>query len=195
MNFSSTLHDSKSVCLFTSSMPILWRKYRVGRSRLLTLLTSNLGRRFITRLISEPGTWTSRWRKVKTGMRSETWVVRISGHMPTIRRNSIAVKSKEVMYSTVDLMSAREVVITVGWFSISKKESIPMDSRYRSFFWKPVSLGGIVCFGHLHFITCSTAEAQEFSRCWYYSLMNNLICKLIVHSLTEKMKLMCMYRR
>lgn len=92
-------------------------------------------------------------------MRSETGVVRISGHMPTIRRNSIAVKSMEVMYSTVDLMSPREVVISVGWFSISEKESIPIDSRYRSFFWKPVSqLGGSVCFGHLHFITVALTK-------------------------------------
>lgn len=67
---------------------------------------------------------------------------------------------------------------------MSEKESIPIDSRYRTFSSKPVSLGGMtfslktggmtfslktvslggrVCFGHRHFITCNTAEAQEIS--------------------------------
>ncbi len=71
---------------------MLWRKYSVGRRRSSTLQASNLGRRLITRLRSEPLTRASRRRKVNIGTISETREVRISGHMPTIRRNSMDVR-------------------------------------------------------------------------------------------------------
>lgn len=86
----------------------------MGRSFFSTLQTSNLGRRFITRLMSDPSVPASRSRKVKTGTISETLELRISGHIPQIRENSLAVKPKDDMKSTVDLMSAREAEMIGG---------------------------------------------------------------------------------
>nr|AFK48135.1 unknown [Medicago truncatula] len=45
---------------------------------------------------------------------SETLVVRISGHMPTKRRNSIVEKSIPVMYFTVDFISSSDAVTSFG---------------------------------------------------------------------------------
>lgn len=102
------------MCLFTSAIPMVLRKYRVGRRRALTLHASNLGRRFMTLFRSVLLTLTSRRRKVKTGRMSEEWEVRISGHMDTSRRNSAEVKLMEVIKSTLDLMSEREADMTEG---------------------------------------------------------------------------------
>lgn len=83
----------------------------MGRRRDLTLQTSNLGRRLMTLLKSEPLTLASRRRNVKIGRISEALVVKIWGQMEMIRRNSEFVRLIEVSKSTVDLMSGREVVM------------------------------------------------------------------------------------
>lgn len=86
----------------------------MGRSRCLTLETSNLGRRLMTRLISEPLTRASRRRKVKTGTMVDALEARISGHIETIRRNSRELKFMDVNKSTMDFMSAREAERMTG---------------------------------------------------------------------------------
>lgn len=73
---------------------------------------------------------------MKIGTISEALDVRISGHIPTIRRNSTAVKFIEVMKSTADLMSAKEAVATGGWSFMMERKSMPMESRKSSFSWK-----------------------------------------------------------
>lgn len=109
---------------------MLWRKYSVGRSRSWTLQTSNLGRRLMTRLRSEPLTRASRRRKVKMGTMSVTREVRISGHMLMMRRNSTEVRgSVEVIKSTVDLRSGREADMIGGWWLIKDRKSRPIESR------------------------------------------------------------------
>lgn len=66
---------------------------------------------------------------------SEGREVKISGHMETIRRNSAAAKSMEVIKSTVDLMSFRDAETIGGWSMIKEKKSIPMESRKSIFSW------------------------------------------------------------
>lgn len=107
----------------------------MGRSRVFTSLTSNLGRRLMTLFKSEPFTLASLRRKVKTGRISEAPEVKISGHMETIRRNSAAVKSMEVIKPTVDLTSCRDTEMIGGWSLINEKKSIPMESRKSIFSW------------------------------------------------------------
>lgn len=107
----------------------------MGRSRVFTALTSNLGRLLMTLFKSEPFTLASLRRKVKTGRMSEAREVKISGHMETIRRKSAAAKSMEVIKSTVDLMSFRDAETIGGWSLIKEKKSIPMESRKSIFSW------------------------------------------------------------
>lgn len=79
---------------------------------------------------------------MKTGTRSAAREVRISGHIPTILRNSTAVKFMEVMKSTADLMSAREAAATGGWSLMTEKKSMPMESRKSIFSWNSVRGSG-----------------------------------------------------
>ncbi|GAB2272132.1 hypothetical protein Dimus_006952 [Dionaea muscipula] len=134
MNLSSTEDERRRVCLLTSCIPMLWRKYKVGRRRDSTLQASSMGRWLITRRRSDPLTFTSRRRKVKTGRTSFGRRVRICGHIRNMRQSSATVKPKEERKSLRDLRSSRlEEERVFGWRLRMARESRPIESRKRAF--------------------------------------------------------------
>ena len=67
---------------------------------------------------------------MKTGRMVEEFEARTSGHIETIRRNSMEVKFIEVNKSTVDLISVREAERMIArWCSAMEKMSTPIESR------------------------------------------------------------------
>lgn len=115
----------------------------MGRSRDSTLQARSRGRRLMMRRRSAPSTRASRSRNVKIGRRSSGLRERISGHIPMMRRSSMALNSMERRKSTVDLRSESGTAMMGGYSATTEKKSMLIESRNsifssNSLFW----LGG-----------------------------------------------------